>query len=108
MEQNIDDYMREVGNVDSASGLLQGDVTVGNIEYAIKSANASIPGLAQFGKFAKEILADGFDIQKLEEKKEILRKRGRLRNHLQTTSNIAAVQALQEVHERVISGKYVY
>ena len=108
MEQNIQDYMEEVGKVDSASGLLQGDVTVGNIEYAIKSANASIPGLAQFTKFAKEILADDFNIKKLEEKKETLRKKGRLRNHLKTMTNEAASQLLQEVHDRVLSGNYNY
>ena len=104
----IQDYMVEVGKVDSASGLLQGDVTVGNIEYAIKSANASIPGLAQFTKFAKEILMDDFNIKKLEEKKETLRKKGRLRNHLKTMTNEAASQLLQEVHDRVLSGNYSY
>lgn len=108
MEQNIQDYMEEVGKVDSASGLLQGDVTVSNIEYAIKSANASIPGLVQFSEFAKEILSDDFNIQKLEQKKETLRRKGRLRNHLKTMTNEAAAQLLQEVHDRALSGNYSY
>jgi hypothetical protein len=38
------------------SGLLKGDVTVGNIEYGIKSAGASTLGLQQMQKIAKQIL----------------------------------------------------
>lgn len=108
MEQNIQDYMEEVGKVDAVSGLLQGDVTVGNIEYSIKSAGSSIIGLAQFNKFAKEILADDFNIKKLEEKKEKLRENPRLRNHLKTTANEFASEELQKIHRRIESGNYTY
>lgn len=51
MEENVEDYMTDttsgVGVVDNVSGLLQGDVSVNGIEYAVKSAGASTLGLKQ-------------------------------------------------------------
>lgn len=45
IEQNIDTYMMKgVVDVDNVSGLLQGDVNVDNIAYAIKSKGASALG----------------------------------------------------------------
>lgn len=45
MEKNINDYMLQgVVNVDNVSGLLSGDISIGNIEYAIKSRGASALG----------------------------------------------------------------
>lgn len=74
-----------VANVDNISGLLQGDVSKGNIEYAIKSANASLLSLQQIDKLAQEIVKSKgrFDINKLKRKKEELRKKGRTRNKFQ-------------------------
>ena len=101
MEQNIEDYMEEVGKVDNISGLLEGDVTVGNMEYAIKSAGASILGISQFNDFAKEILKDDFDLNKLKAKKEELHNKGQVRNILQSSSNIAATKQLKEEMKRL-------
>lgn len=82
MEENIEDYMLQgVALVDNISGLLQGDVTIGNIEYGVKSAGASVLGLTQITKLAQKILKDAtFDVNKLREEKERLRKRGKQRN----------------------------
>ena len=82
MEENIEDYMLQgVALVDNVSGLLQGDVTVGDIEYGVKSAGASVLGLTQITRLAQKILKDAnFDVNKLREEKERLRKRGKQRN----------------------------
>lgn len=59
MEENVEDYMTDttsgVGVVDNVSGLLQGDVSVNGIEYAIKSAGASTLGLKQIIELATTI-----------------------------------------------------
>ena len=82
IESNIRDFMLSgVAQVDNISGLLQGDVTVNNIEYGIKSADASALGLTQIKKIAQQIVSDpGFDKQKLQATKEKFRAKGRTRN----------------------------
>jgi hypothetical protein len=59
MEENVEDYMTDttsgVGVVDNVSGLLQGDVSVNGIEYAVKSAGASTLGLKQVIELATTI-----------------------------------------------------
>jgi len=47
LDNNVHSFMEEVAKVDSESGLLKGDVTVGQIEYAIKGVKASTLGLTQ-------------------------------------------------------------
>jgi len=44
--------MLEVAKVDDESGLLKGDVTVNQIEYAIKGVSASTLGIKQIKKLA--------------------------------------------------------
>ena len=82
MEENIEDYITQgVALVDNISGLLQGDVTIGNIEYGIKSAGASTLGLAQMRTLANKILNDAqFDVNKLRQEQARLRARGKQRN----------------------------
>lgn len=67
LEYNIDDFAQGIANVDNMSGLLKGDVTVGNIEYGIKSAGASTLGLQQMQKIAKQILQEDFGPQSLQQ-----------------------------------------
>ena len=83
-----DGLVTGVKAVDSASGMLQGDVSKNNIEYAIKSLDASILSLQQIDKLAQEIVKSKgeFDINKLRAKKEELRKKGRTRNKIRSVS----------------------
>lgn len=89
MEQNIGDYMLQgVVLVDNVSGLLQGDVTIGNIEYGIKSAGASTLSLKQILKIARQIVSDeGFDENKLRQIKAEFQAKGRTRNKLVNVVN---------------------
>lgn len=78
-EQNVEDYMMDpvsgVGQVDNASGLLQGDVSKDGIEYAIKSAGASALGLLQIEKLARKIVnqAGQYKLEDLKEQQEAYR-----------------------------------
>ena len=56
LDNNVHSFMEEVAKVDDNSGLLAGDVTVGNIEYAIKGVKASTLGMAQVVQLAKKII----------------------------------------------------
>jgi len=47
LDNNVHSFMEEVSKVDNESGLLKGDVTVGQIEYAIKGVAASTLGIRQ-------------------------------------------------------------
>lgn len=84
IDWNIGDFMeRYVADVDNMSGLLAGDVTVGNIEYAIKSADASMLGINQMKVLAELILNDVVkDVADVAKYKELLRKKARTRNRL--------------------------
>lgn len=73
--------MEYVANVDNQSGLLRGDITVGNIEYAVKSAGASTLGLTQLKVLAQTIVADpNYDINKLRALQRQLEMEARVRN----------------------------
>lgn len=57
IEHNVDIFMKQgVALVDNISGFLKGDLKVGNINYAIKSQNASIMGYRQIIRFAEAII----------------------------------------------------
>ena len=96
METNIKDFMLSgVAQVDNISGLLQGDVTVNNIEYGIKSADASTLSLVQIRKIAEQIVADNeFDKTKLEQIKQQFKAKGRTRNK--------TIQMIDDVYETLI------
>ena len=82
IDWNVGDFVqRYIADVDSASGLLEGDITVGNIEYAIKSADASMLGVKQMEKLAKNIV-DGEvrSLQDLRNYKKVLHDKGKKRN----------------------------
>ena len=81
MEINIEQFLNEVAQVYNISGLLQGDVTNGNIEYGIKSAGASTLSLKQIIKIAYQIVNDeNFSQEKLEKIKAEFAAKGRTRN----------------------------
>ena len=70
-----------VAKVDNESGLLAGDVTIGNIEYAIKSADASMLGIRQMVLLAELIQKDVIkDISDLLKYKQLLHNKARTRN----------------------------
>ena len=76
--------MEEVAKVDNESGLLKGDVTVGQIEYAIKGVQASTLGLTQVIQIAQTILSKTTYIRKdLQEQKKEFHKRTGTRNHIE-------------------------
>ncbi len=84
MEIMVRDYMvNGVANVDNISGLLQGDVTMGQYEYGIKSAGASVLGLKQMRDLAQLIMKDSFSKDKLLQHKERLAKKGVRRNKME-------------------------
>lgn len=84
-EQNIHYFMIDgVGEVDNISGLLQGDVTSGKYEYAIKSADASYMSVVQMLPLANKILTGSLssltDLQHYKEK--LANKKSKTRNVL--------------------------
>lgn len=72
--KNIDDFMMEgVYLVDNVSGLLQGDVEDGIIQYAIKSADASYMSILQMITLAQRIVNEkNFSVQDLQKEKSRL------------------------------------
>lgn len=84
LENNIGDFLTAgVAQVDNISGLLQGDVTVGNLELGIKSAGASTLGLKQIQVIAKKIVSENFDETSLAKIKANLAAKGKTRNKIQ-------------------------
>lgn len=82
IDWNIGDFMEcYVAKVDNMSGLLAGDVTVGNIEYAIKSSDASMLSIRQMVLLAeliqKDIIKDLVDLNKY---KKLLSSKAKTRN----------------------------
>ena len=55
-EKDIDAFMWKVTQVDSVSGLLQGDILYGNQSFSVKSGQASTQGIVLAMQLAKEIL----------------------------------------------------
>lgn len=93
MEINVKNYIVEgVAKVDATSGMLEGDISKGGVEYAIKSVGATTLGLSQLKEIADQIILGRgtFGKQKLEKIKENLKKDSQLRNKAinQVQSNI--------------------
>lgn len=81
IELNVEEFVTATFNVTNESGMLSGDTTINNIEYAIKSANASTLGISQLKKLANDIIKDAyFDKQKMLDLKAKLKKQARTRN----------------------------
>lgn len=100
LESNIGEFMQSgVAQVDNISGLLQGDVTSGNIEYGIKSADASALGLTQIKKIAEQIVKDDFSKESLEKIKAQHKAKGRTRNKLIETVDKAYADIISEIQK---------
>lgn len=85
LDNNVHSFMEEVAKVDNESGLLKGDVTVGQIEYAIKGVSASTLGIRQIIKVAQTILnKTTYTKQDLKKQKEDFHKVAGTRNHIQS------------------------
>lgn len=85
LDNNVHSFMQEVAKVDSESGLLKGDVTVGQTEYAIKGVAASTLGLQQIIQVAQDILGKtAYLKQDLERQKQEFHKKAGTRNHIKT------------------------
>ena len=85
LDNNVHQFMLEVAKVDSESGLLKGDVTVGQTEYAIKGVAASTLGLQQVIQVAQTILGKAtYTKEDLQKQKEDFHKKAGTRNHVQT------------------------
>ena len=83
LDNNVHQFMLEVAKVDDESGLLKGDVTVNQIEYAIKGVSASTLGIKQIKKLAQTIIgAESYTKQKLQEQKQAFHQEARSRNHV--------------------------
>lgn len=103
LENNIKDFLQSgVAKVDNISGLLQGDISQGNIEYGIKSAEASTLGLAQIKKMAEWIVNDvEFDIEKLRKKKKEFASRGKERNKIYEDLDKIANELIAEIENKI-------
>ena len=98
MEINIEQFLNEVAQVDNISGLLQGDVTNGNIEYGIKSAGASTFSLKQIIKIAYQIVNDeNFSQEKLEKIKAKFAAKGRTRNKEWKSIEKSVIEAVTKI-----------
>lgn len=76
---DVDKFMEnEIDRVDNISGVLQGDAEYQNIQYCIKSLNASFMGLNDIITIARKITTEKTSLLKqlLEEAKQSLAKRG--------------------------------
>lgn len=84
LDNNVHSFMEQVAKVDNESGLLKGDVTVGQIEYAIKGASASTLGLKQIIEVAQTILnKTNYLKSDLKNQKEEFHKKAVTRNHIE-------------------------
>lgn len=84
LDNNVHFFMEQVAKVDNESGLLKGDVTVGQIEYAIKGASASTLGLKQIIEVAQTILNKiNYLKSDLKNQKEEFHKKAVTRNHIE-------------------------
>ena len=85
LDNNVHSFMEELAKVDDESGLLSGDVTVGQIEYAIKGVKASTLGLAQIIDVAKKILEKTSYIKEdLEQQKREFHEKANTRNKIES------------------------
>ena len=85
LEQDIDIFMKLVSEVDSAAGLMLGDISneEKGIEYAVKSAGASTLSLTQIENLAKEIIQSDITKMDLKHLKEIDAQKGSMRNNIE-------------------------
>ena len=85
LEGNLKRFAKLVAQVDSTSGLLQGDFEKDGIQYAAKAEGASTLKMQQMINIANEILSGKiYDEKTLKEKQKNLLQQGSLRNFIKT------------------------
>lgn len=84
LDDNVHMYMEELAKVDSESGLLKGDVEIGQIEYAIKGFDAQTLGMNQIIKLAEQIVGkEVYTERDLKEQKQYFHKIAGTRNKIE-------------------------
>lgn len=85
LEQNIDIFMQLVAEVDSAAGLMLGDISkeAQGLEFAVKSAGASVLSIKQIEDLANDIVKAKINKSDLKNLKIIDAKKGNLRNFVE-------------------------
>lgn len=103
LEQNIDTFMQLVSEVDSAAGLMLGDISneEANIEYAVKSAGASTLSLTQVENLAKDIIKGKVNRQSLKNLKISDAQKGSLRNFIEELTKEEVTKAFKETIEDI-------
>lgn len=104
-DRNLDTFITEgIAEVDNVSGLYATDVQAGDYGYAVKALNASLPGITQMLKLAREISSKGntYSIQKLRQIAE--RKKYKSKNGKFLTDDLGRKIAQGR---RNIRGKYL-
>lgn len=99
-EENIDYFMvLGVQEVDNVSGLLQGDVSSGQYEFAIKSADASYMSIQQMIPLAEEIVNNkSYSLKDLQAYKDKLaKKKAKLRNPIKEGIGEAVSDYINEI-----------
>jgi len=98
LEQNIDTFMQLVSEVDSAAGLMLGDISneEAGIEYAVKSAGASTLSLTQVENLAKDIIKGNVNRQSLKNLKISDAQKGSLRNFIEELTNEEVTKVFKE------------
>lgn len=100
LDNNVHSFMEELAKVDDESGLLKGDVTVGQIEYAIKGVKASTLGLSQIINVAKTILEKTFYVKEdLEQQKKDFHEKAHARNKIKSFA-VSQQKALEKEIQR--------
>ena len=84
LDNNVHSFMEQIAKVDNESGLLKGDITVDQIEYAIKGSSASTLGLKQIVAMAETIInKTNYIKQDLQKQKEDFHRMAQTRNNIQ-------------------------
>lgn len=99
-EENINYFMvLGVQEVDNVSGLLQGDISSGRYEYAIKSADASYMSIQQMIPLAQDIVTKNnyslIDLNRTKEK--LASKKAKLRNPIEQVLEDKITKEMQDI-----------
>ena len=104
LDNNVHLFMEELEKVDSESGLLKGDVTVGKIEYAIKGVKASTLGLSQIITLAQQICQKtAYVKQDLVKQKQQFHKKAGTRNYIKKACGREVVKYTKDVGNAFIN-----
>ena len=103
LEQTIDTFMQLVADVDSAAGMLLGDISneVMGLEYAVKSAGASTLSIKQIKDLANEIVNSRITKSDLKNLKSADAQKGTLRNFIEELTKEEVSKNLKSVIDSI-------